>query len=199
MVEGSRGAHVAETVINLILVEGRSVRVRVEGIIVCLRSAAEDRDSSQRDSNDTVQVPTDLGEARGRCACQGPVELADLAIEGGLIVEVDWGGHGVLRVEVGLEVDVVLLRSLGSIVAVRGQRVGLDADVGQTVSHRTDCAESSQEVAGWLFGFTSVAAATTVVVATASIFTATTSCLSNELLCLSTLAWAGATLGAGDH
>jgi len=151
VVEGSLRVHVAKTEVALAL-ERRSGRVRlgVERVEVLLGVAGHDGNASEGDANHADHVTEVVGVALRISVSLRPVKVADLGVKSGLGRDRDGCRVQVGRVEVGLEVDQVNLRSLSTflcLVAVRWERVGLDANVGQTFPHRAGGAQLAVEAA----------------------------------------------------
>lgn len=145
MVEGRLSVHVTQAEVARSLVERRGKRVGVERIRIVLTVARHDWHASEGDADYTVVVAGELSQALRSCRGRGPVEVADLAVEGSLVVDLDHWRVDEGRVEQRLEIDVVDLRNSCRSEAVRRTRVRLHTNVGESLSHGARGTELSLE------------------------------------------------------
>jgi hypothetical protein len=131
-----------EALIDLLLRIGGNIRVGVEGINVVLGGTYEDGHTGEGDTHHAVKVSRVLGKAR-REVVIGPVLVANLVIKSTLIIDVDCGRSLESRIVEDLEVNVVVHRREGRVVAVRGVGVGLDSDVPLSIALRASGTELS--------------------------------------------------------
>jgi hypothetical protein len=146
MVEGVGRGHRAQAVVHGLLVVEPVGRLGEQGIPVVLSRAVEDGCTGEGDANHTLDVAGVLDEAEWSIIGR-PVPGADLAVEDSERVDVDRGRIVVLRVEVHLNIDVVLLGLEGGDEAVRWEGVGLDADPPGSFSLRAGHTELPLEEA----------------------------------------------------
>lgn len=113
MVEGSLRVHIAKTPVALAL-DRRSCqgRLGVERVEVELRVAVHDGNASEGDANHAVHVAEVVGVALRGSVSLRPPEVADLGVKSCLTRDHDGCLVQVGRVEEGLDVDQVNLRSL---------------------------------------------------------------------------------------
>jgi hypothetical protein len=113
VIEGSLRSHATKTVVALALESCRwHCRLGIERIEAELGVAVHDRNASERDADHAVHVAEVVGVALGCSVSLRPVEVADLAVQSCLSRDRHRSWAEIGRVEVGLEVDQVLLRRL---------------------------------------------------------------------------------------
>ena len=153
MVERNLLSHTAKAEVTLALkTSAGHIRLRVEGVEVELRVAVHDGDTSECNTNDTSDIAGEVTVALRSRVSLRPLEIANLRIQGRLAGNDDWSRVEISGVEVALDIDQVLLRGCCRLVAVRGERVGLHANVGQVLPNLACRAQLSLEGADVLVG-----------------------------------------------